>query len=92
VTETDSNPAIILYGPELTHMQYVKDMCLYRAKNYNAINILEAARGPINPSSNYGAKPNDHVLHIVLAASKRSSHYPQVTANIEHLHIIRAHN
>lgn len=73
-------------------MQYVKHMCLYRAKNYNAINILEAARGLIDPSSNYGVKPNDHVLLIVLVASTRSSHYPQVTANIGHLHIIQAHN
>jgi hypothetical protein len=92
VGEIESNPATILYGTELTHVQYVKDMCLYRAKKYNAINILEAARGPIDPSSNYGAKPNDHVLHIALVANTRSSHYPQVTANIGHSHIIRAHN
>jgi len=42
------------------------------------MNILEAERGRIDPSTNYGAKPSDHVLLIVLAASTRSSHYPQV--------------
>jgi hypothetical protein len=75
-----------------THAVCKRHVFVLRKKKYNVINILEAARGLIDPSSNYDAEPNDHVLLIVLVASTRSSHYPQVGANTGHLHVIRAHN